>query len=407
MMRSVLRRREMQHNLLLFLPFFCFLLSGCRKDRPLSDIPSVSEYRTVLVYLGTDNEFRPEAAQKIEQLKSNWSRTVDGNLLVYADTGENPVLVHIYHTERRGNVADTIETYLPENSANPATFARVLDKVRSYRPAASYGLVVLSHATGWLPAEMSYPAIRLKSAGSLPAGEGEGRSTKSIIQDKSTNESDNYLELSDFADAIPYHLDFIIFDACFMGSIEVCYELKDKTDYIVASPAEVLVPGFMYATMMQHLFAPVPDLTAVAREFYEYYNRQTGFYRSATVSVVKTAGLENLATVVKDATQPDALSNNLENIQTYGYGAQKIYFDMEDYLQKLSPEKYNEFQIALSQCVMYKSHTPEYFSVGTNTMHVINTFGGLSVYLPNSAYPKANEAYMKLKWAKRTIANIF
>lgn len=37
-------------------------------------------------------------------------------------------------------------------------------------------------------------------------------------------------------------------------------------------------------------------------------------------------------------------------------------------------------------------------------MQVIDTFGGLSVYFPNSAYPKEDEVYMKLKWAKRVIA---
>ena len=375
-----------KHILLLLLPVFCCLLPGCRKDKPLTDSPPVSDRRTILVYLGTDNEFRAEAAQKIEMLTSNWSKTMDGNLLVYADAGKKPVLVHIYHTERRGNVADTIETYLPENSANPATLARVLHKAKEYRPAASYGLVVLSHGSGWLPAEMSEPSIRLKS----------------IIQDKNTAEKYDYMELSDFAGAIPYKLDFIIFDACFMGSVEVCYELKDKADYIVASPAEVLAPGFVYTTMMQHLFAPVPNVMAVAREFYEFYDNQRRGIRSATVSVVNTACLEELASVVKDITQQNMLSEDLENIQTFGFGAQKIYFDLGDYLQKLSPENANRIQAAFAPCVTYKACTENYYSAGVNTLRPIRTFSGLSVYIPQTAYPQANEAYAKLKWAKRT-----
>jgi hypothetical protein len=55
---------------------------------------------------------------------------------------------------------------------------------------------------------------------------------------------------------ILYKLDFIVFDAYFIGSLEMCYELKDKTDYIVALLAEVLVSGLVYSTMMQHLFEP-------------------------------------------------------------------------------------------------------------------------------------------------------
>jgi hypothetical protein len=367
----------------LFLPLFCYLLSGCVKDRELvPDTPS----RTVLVYLGTDNNFSNEAAEKINTLKSYWDKNINGNLMVYADAqGTNPVLVHIYYNKRLGIVADTIEIYQAENSANPATLNRALNRVKQYCPAASsYGLVVLSHGSGWLPAEMSWPSIRAKS----------------VIVDTSTREPNNYMEIWDFANAIPYKLDFVVFDVCFMGAVEVAYELKDKADYIVASPAEVLVPGFVYSTMMKHLFAPVPDVKAVAGDFYEYYNNQTGYYRSATVSVVKTSELDGLANVVKDITQKNAPLTDLSNIQTFGFGTQKIYLDLEDYFIKLSPENKNQIQTALDKCVIYKENTPSYYSMGSG-MNTINAFSGLTVYVPQPAYPKANEEYGKLKWAKR------
>jgi hypothetical protein len=361
------------------------ILAGCEisEDLPDDAVPA-SPSRTVLVYLGTDNNFRAEAAEKIEILRKNWNNANDGNLIVYADTGGKSVLVHIYHSALRGNVADTIESYPAENSASPATLARVLNTVREYRPAASYGLVVLSHATGWLPAEMSDPAPHLKS----------------VILDKTTNEANIYMELADFAAAIPYKLDFILFDACFMGSVEVCYELKDKADYIVASPAEVLSPGFVYSSMMEHLFQLHADLTAVARDFYEYFNNQSGLYRSATISVVKTAGLENLATVFKSIQSQSPPVGDLGGLQCYGYGAQKIYFDPGDCIQKFAPEKYNEFQSALADCVIYKACTGSYYSAGTGTMQVIRAFSGLSVYIPQEDYPEANELYKSLKWSK-------
>ena len=95
----------------------------------------------------------------------------------------------------------------------------MLNRMQSDFPAASYGMVALWHATGWVPAEMSLPALALRSA----------------ILDSGTDEPYNYMELPDFADAIPFKLDFIVFDACFMGSVEVAYELKDKAAYPVAN----------------------------------------------------------------------------------------------------------------------------------------------------------------------------
>jgi hypothetical protein len=419
--------RYSKFYLLLFL--LLMIVVGCEKDECLYDGAPVSVHRTVLVYLGVDNNFRGEAEQKIEQLKTNWNKNTDGNLLIYADAGDCPTLIHIYHDTHKGNVADTIEIYPSENSANPATLTRVLNRVKAYRPAASYGLVVLSHATGWLPAEMSFPTPGLRS----------------VILDKGTNETNNYMELSDFAEAIPYKLDFIVFDACFMGSIEVAYELKDKTEYIVASPAEVLAPGFVYASMMQHLFTPNPlkgalddvqnsknagsqksplgdigvDLVSVARDFYEYYDNQSGLYRSATVSVVRTAGLEALAEFIpnplkgtfaaaqnnKTADSPKFPSGDIGVIQCFGYGTQKIYFDLGDYIQQVSPERYAEFQTALSQCVIYKACTPSYYSAGTQTMQDIHAFSGLSVYIPQENYPEANKLYGELKIAGNFLTN--
>jgi hypothetical protein len=382
--------------LLLFLMLAAF--ASCEREGLDIEIPA-SMARTVLVYLGTDNNFRAEAAQKIETLRVNWNKHTDGNLLIYADAGERPALIHIYCHPQRGNVADTLETYPPENSASPQTLTRVLNRVKEYRPAQSYGLVMLSHATGWLPAGMSKPAPSLRS----------------VIWDTGTQETDNYMELTDFADAIPYKLDFIVFDACFMGSVEVCYELKDKAEYIVASPAEVLSPGFVYANMAQHLFADVEtrncvSLQAVARDFYEYHDNQSGLHRSATVSVVKTAELEALAQVCHaalDAASPEKSQGiagqarhdtDIDGLQTFGYGSQKIYFDLGDYLLKLLPEKENEIQAALDRCVIYKAHTGSYYSAATGTLQVIRAFGGLSVYLPQEAYPEANELYKRTQW---------
>jgi len=79
------------------------LLSGCCKEPfvvppPIVDPPPISTQRTVLVYLGVDNNFRGEAAEKIDTLKRNWNKNIDGNLLVYADSGTKPVLVHILRT---------------------------------------------------------------------------------------------------------------------------------------------------------------------------------------------------------------------------------------------------------------------------------------------------------------------
>lgn len=361
----------------LILYLFCYFLVSCQDD---SSGPEITSGRTVIVYLGVDNNFKGEEKEKIEALTKGWKSSFQGNLLVYADAGGKPFLTRIY-TKKGKSVAEVVKSYEDSNSADPEVFNRVLRGIISDYPADSYGLVVLSHATGWLP---------VKTLGSA----------RSVISDRGSE-----MEIRDFAEALPEKMDFIIFDACFMGAVEVVYELKDKADYIVGSPAEVLVPGFVYTSMMTHLMAPVPDVTAVAREFYEYYDAQSSFARSATVSVVKTAELEGLAALCRELLHDvDGESAvDIRTLQNYGYGPDLLYFDMGDYIKALSPERYDEFMQKLDKCLLYEAHTPGYYSAGNYAYNPIRTYSGLAVYIPQKAYPFMNGEYRKLKWAQRVL----
>jgi hypothetical protein len=49
---------------------------------------------------------------------------------------------------------------------------------------------------------------------------------------------------------------------------------------------------------------------------------------------------------------------------------------------------------------LYKANTLFYYSAGTGYLHLIQEFSGLSVYIPQDAYPQANAAYSWLKWAQ-------
>ena len=380
----------MLKQLFFWIPVF-FLLAACGSDdnpQPDPPVPPDVPYRTVLVYLGVDNNFRAEARMKIDTLWNHWQGDFYGNLLVYADSGGESVLVHIYQDTNKINRKDTVKTYPAENSADPAVLKRVLNEVKDGWPAQGYGLVVLSHATGWLP-------------------DGKLIAPSSLIDDHGRQ-----MELRDFAEALPYKLEFILFDACLMASAEVAYELKEKTDYIVASPAEVIThndqsvaPGFIYTGMMKHLMAPVADLKGVAQEFYDFYKDHPygGAWRSATVSVIQTSCLDNLAELSRE------LLNNrngeeltdINKLQTYGYGSHSLYTDIGDYIKALHPGRYSEYMKAVNDCMIYKAHTPGYFSSGNGNYNEIFHYSGLSVYIPQKKYPSMNTAYKNLKWTQR------
>lgn len=358
---------------ILILLLFSTLIQGCKDD---SNTDSEPVSRTVIVYLGVDNNFAGEEKDRIADLLSTW-RDYSGRLVVYTDNGKKSLLQEIVCD---GNTATSqpLKQYTNHNSADPAVLRQVLTDAVNACPAESYGLVVLSHASGWLPAN------------TLVA-------PRSIITDKNSE-----MDLHEFAAALPVNFDFVIFDACFMGSVEVAYELKDKVNYVVASAAEVLVPGFMYSTMMQHLMKKEPDLVAVATEFWDYYNRKTGLSRSATVSVIATAKMEPLADLSAELLRgvDGEKRVNLSSVQTFGYGRHLLYFDFGDYIKNLYPERAEEFNRTLKQCLLYTNATPGYYSAAAG-YNAIKAYSGLTVYVPQANYPYINSRYQMLKWSER------
>ena len=59
------------------------------------------------------------------------------------------------------------------------------------------------------------------------------------------------MDISELAAAIDgsgVRFDYLLFDACFMSSVEALYDLRRAADYIVASPCEVMAHGFPYTT---------------------------------------------------------------------------------------------------------------------------------------------------------------
>ena len=356
--------------------FLVWGLVGCQDDAD-RDEPESPKPRTLLVYFGMDNNFWPEAQEKIDSMVAGWGN-YDGNLLVYVDArGSRPRLIRISQNEQGQNRAEDVQVYENENSADPVVLNRVVSEVVRKYPAESYGMIVLSHASGWLPA---------KTLGAA----------RSVIIDGTSE-----MEMRDFAAALPVKLDFIVFDACFMGSIEVAYEFRDKADYLLVSPAEILVrPGFSYKKMVGQLMKPEADLLGVASDVYNRFVANEWPY--LTLSLVKTSELDKLADFCAPLLRgvDGEKLVNINQLQNFGFGRQLLFFDFGDYMKALAPDRYQEFDQLLSNCLPYKKATAYYYSDATGVRSV-NTYSGLAVYIPQAAYPFLNSEYQKLKWTQR------
>ena len=330
-----------------------------------------------------------------------------------------PVLTHIY-SKGEEIIYDTLKVYSDTTvAARKSVVNDVLNIAKKRFPAKHYGMLISSHATGWAPQGYCYSPPD-KSSGtifSLNADQYEGPAKyhdespllKSVGSHYNGSPARSIeIEIPDLADAIPMHLDYILFDACFMGCVEVAYELKEKCDKICFSQTEVLSGGMDYDTLLSVLFdKDGVDLTVCAENYFNMYKNQTAsFMRSATVSVVDCQKLEPLAQIVaknSDAIRSLSESNERRNVQGYFQPRYSryhgIFFDLEDILNKsnISDHDMEELQEALNDCILCKYSTNKFLDEFS-----INTHSGLSMYLPDADREILNEYYKTLKWGKIT-----
>ena len=373
---------------------FCALamaltLFSCKKAET-EEIVVVKRPKTVLLYMVANNNLSHDAENSISRLQNGYIPAEEGNLLVYKHcAGMDPVLLHIKKGEEGTVVADTAYRFPPRVSATKSALTQALNVTQALFPADSYGLILWSHGTGWIP-----PLASSSSAAEQISGSGPERT---FGLDGKVG-----LEIRDLAQAIPYKLSFMLMDACFMGGIETAYEVKDSVDYYIGSPAEILTESFPYHKIMQHIFKSTPDYAAVCREYYDYYNAKSGAERSATVALMDCSKLAEVAEVAKrvfDQYGERIASLDLSLLQPYFRGSSSKYFyDLKDLVDAIADASLSaEFAAALERAVPYKATTPYFIELP------IRSFCGVSTYVPgNPADTKLADYYKQYKWNQAT-----
>ena len=438
-------------NILLTIAVVCLALVSCSKESIHGDGFSQTagpgrydasrveqdEHRNVLLlYSAGYNSLSGYLKEDIEDLLQGWipeSGRNESVLLIYSHlanggnyaTPARPSLTRVYK-DKDQIIKDTLVRY-PEDthSATAEQLHSVLSYVNSEFPAKTYGMIFSSHATGYLPAgfytnpkgyvynehqtaarragkwmsPQPVPYIESEHDPSLPA-------VKSIGQDQ-VGTSGNYLsyeiDLDDFAKAIPMDLEYILFDACLMGGVEVAYELKDKCRMVGFSQTEVLAEGFDYRSLTSHLIgSPTPNPQAACEDYFNQYIIQSGIYQSATISLIDCTRMTPLASSCKELFskyREQIAALKASNVQRYYRGDYHWFFDLYDIVSRggASAEELKQLQAALDECVVYKAATPGFMG-----SFKIITYSGLSMYLPSCGSYELDRYYRTLQWNKDT-----
>jgi hypothetical protein len=368
-----------QKYILWAIPFF-IVFNSCTDTDNLKDKRST---RTVFAYMIASN-LGNNFGKNIEDMiaVATPENLNDGNLVVfYSKNKEEAELFEIKKGTNGVITRHHLRDYTDKSAISPQVMRKILDEVVSLYPSDSYGMILSSHGSAWMPAGFRN---MLRSFG---------------------EEAGKYMEISELANALPDHFfDFLLFDACSMGAIECVYELRNKTEYIISSPSEIIDFGFPYQKILPLLFRDTPDMNQIADEFHNFYSTYT--YPYGNVSVVKTGELEGLAevtrTIVSAAGGEEAMYDLLSlfpdlQILSY-YSTPTSLYDFGDVIRRLATdEQYRQFEAALNKAVTEKRSTAKTFISGVGDMPV-NVYSGLSVYPFQKELTELNALYKQLDW---------
>lgn len=373
------------------------LLGGCVKE--LAETPAPC--RPLVVYMALDNDLRGEFSSRLAALRAGWRPGME--LWVYADTPSGATLGRMESTSG-GAELRTVESYGAENSASGATLERVLRTVWERSPATGYGLLFFSHATGWLP---------------------EGGLQAPLVSRSIGLDQGSEMSLDAFVSAIPsgMPLDYVIFEACLMAGAEVALALAGHTDWVLASSAEVVEPGFrpLYAENLALLTdggRPVEEqLAAFGQRYMAHVRTLSGTGCSATLSLIRTSSMPALAEAVRRVTRgfadeegrdtPPAGLQHFDRPGAYGdRPAAARFYDLEAYVEAClaDPDAEAAFRGALADAVVWRDAT-ERFLGGDGSPYKgfdIGRHCGLTLYVPRGEFPALNETYRRTAWWRAT-----
>lgn len=291
-----------------------------------------------------------------------------------------------------------LKEYVNPQFTTESGLTEILNDVKRFAPAGNYSMIIGSHGMGWLPVEED-------NAHRSPSFKYHWNYDSASLTRFFGGLSPEYqTEISTLANSIAcsgLFMDYILFDNCYMSSVEVAYEMRRVTDCMIASPTEIMAVGMPYRDMFRYLLSKTPDYNAICETFYRFYS--TYDYPYGTLAVIDCRELDRLAALMKringlytfDAVQESSLQ------RMDGYNP-VVFYDYGDYVKALCGDDtglYQEFTGQLHRTVPYKAHTESFYSSGCGAVP-IHSYSGITTSEPSSNI-KA-QSYNQTSWYQAT-----
>ena len=364
------------------------LLTGCHEyPAPPEEQPRAEAERTVIVYMAADNSLTLQVREDTtEMVRSKAAIPEDVNFIIYLDDRLHKPAIYELSAKKGLRLWKQYQEELC--STNADVMLNALQQIEHFFPARHYGITLWSHATGWTPRRETFG--KDETHGTIQ-GEGE-------------------MEISELRDVLAHFpkFDYLFFDACFMQCIEVAYELRDVTRWMISSPAEIPAPGAPYHRIVESLCKG--DAEGIV-EGYDSAYPLNSTYPGVLLSCIDCNELDALAQITGQFLTPFYMERSqpsAEGFQVYCNFLDKYtnYFDMRTTMCRLlSQEDYSVWMEYFDKAVPLRTHsyTNKWFSNGLCAHPFLEDpecYGGVSMFVPLNVYDDYgwNADFQKTSW---------
>ena len=383
-------------------------------DKGATRQPSQPE-RTVLVYMAGKNNLSSTGTDLLEadlnEIKEGSKKLSDKDcILVFVrrykanDNMETPWLARIW----RGEVTDSVSvadmgiSMSDARACDPEVMERVMNYAYTkYAATRDYGLVLWGHGSGWL---IESDMARTRAYG-LDNGNYIGGSGKWM----------NIPTLNRILQKMP-HMRFILCDCCHMMCLEDLYELRNVTDYMIGSPAEIPGQGAPYDTMLPAFFEKESFYSSIIERYH------ASVKGNLPLSVVKMSEMDHVAQATAQALQSVKANlgggyADMKGIVHYGYvgddleheDVHNFFYDAGDFMSRYaSATDYQMWNEALSKAVVMKrigynwDTEATWSKIYSDFKMTEEKFHGVSMFVPQNPskgyYARFNEDIKQMEW---------
>ena len=309
-----------------------------------------------------------------------------------------------------------LKEYEGASYASAEGIADIMNEVKTKASALNYALIVGVHGCGWTyasdwsrypyyarpsvtrPSDNNFSGIQFGPDPNAPLTRFFG----------SVSLAENAMDISTLAEGIResgLKMQYILFDACYMSNIETAYELKDVTNYMIASGSEIMAAGLPYRSMWSYLNSPTPNYSSIVSTSVNFYKNNSSA-PFCNLAAIDCRQVEKLASVMKDINAEYQLSASvsLDSIQHLDGFRPNLFYDLETYVDSLHPSGYllDQFKNQLKLTIKASDHTEEaYTCIYSSDSFKIKNYCGITISDP-SQHSVAIKGREKTGWWKAT-----